>query len=324
MEPNTSRPHASDRRPRRPEAVLLEIARHGVVRWEDAKSAGLNNDVVLHRIETGFLSRDRRGVYRLAGSARVDLSAETAALAATRSRALGLWSANAANGVSKGVASSRVHVMVERPAKPRSTNWYEVHTTRRIADDEVRMRDGRPVTTVARTLRDFAAFLPPKDWADRHLVQWTEEALIQKTLTLRKLERQVTRERASRVRARLTRVLEYHQGTDPQVLRSIGETWLRDLIVRRSLPMPLFNCRPMGGVLSEADAYFPDVPLIIEFDGFAYHHTRTKHDRDRRRDRIARRHGIETMRITETDFAEDRDQLERDIELLVLGETLLP
>lgn len=297
----------------------MAISRDGIVDLRTAKAAGLTERVIAGRVRRGFLVRDGRGVFRIAGAERAGRTAERAALAITRGRALGLWSANAAFGVSKGVTPSKVHVMVPRTGSRADKSWYQTHPTRRVLDDEFAMRNGLPVTAMARGLRDFAAFLPPKPWADLQLSRWTEEALILGRLTLPKLELMIERERASRVAARLVRVLDYHRGQDPQIFRSIGETWLRDLIERRSLPMPLFNCRAAGGKLAEADAYWVKEGLIVEFDGFTYHHTATKHNRDRRRDRIAKRHGISTVRITRDDFENDLPDLELDIERFVLG-----
>ncbi|MDQ8044313.1 MAG: hypothetical protein REI11_06905, partial [Patulibacter sp.] len=147
------------------EATLVAIARHGIVTWSAARSAGLTQEVIRHRVATGFLVREGRGTYRLAGVERCGRTAETAALAITEGRALGLWSANSAHGLSNGIPASLVHVVVDHRRRPRAGSWYRVHRARRLAEDEIHRRDGRPVTTVPRTLRDFAACLPATDWA---------------------------------------------------------------------------------------------------------------------------------------------------------------
>lgn len=97
------------------------------------------------------------------------------------------------------------------------------------------------------------------------------------------------------------------------MFKSIGEKWLRDLIVRRNLPMPQFNV-VLPGTTREVDAWWIDPPLIVEFDGFAIHRHRSRHDRDRAGDRRQLRGQTPTLRITSTDFSDHREELESDIE----------
>jgi very-short-patch-repair endonuclease len=302
-----------------PEAVLLRIARDGVVTRAAALEAGLGTAVLKRRLKTGFLIRMAPGVYRLAGTELAARTAERGALAATSGRALGLYSALAGHGVVARGERAKVHVLIDHTRQLQQTSWYTAHRTRRLEPHEITTRGTIAMTTMPRAIRDLAAFLPHRQWADTQLERWVEEALQLRRMTLNQLEIAARQESADQVRVRLNRLTQRQRGGDPAVLKSIGETWLRDLIIRRGLPMPEFNVRPFLDSLTEVDAFWRHVPLIIEFDGFTFHKTRSKHDKDRRRDRRAWRRHVPVIRITDDDFENDLPALEDDITQFVTG-----
>jgi predicted transcriptional regulator of viral defense system/very-short-patch-repair endonuclease len=312
------------KQPSSAEHVLSTIAVHGVVTRKSAIAAGISDRVINRRVNTGFLIDVAQGVYLLPGATLSGDTAVHAALAATGSRGMGLWSAASEHGVTGGVTPSAVHVMVDRRRKPPTTGWYITHPTRRLNDEELTTRNGRPVSTLPRTIRDLAACLPYRDWADKQIDSVVEEAIQLNRLRLAQLERAFERETAPQLRKRLHDLLARHTGEPPEVFKSIGETWLKDLVVRRGLPMPLFNVRPDPNSTKEVDAFFPLTPLIVEFDGFAHHRTRSKHDADRRRDRRSWRNGVPVIRITKTDYEEDLPALEDDLVYMVLTPPVHP
>ena len=60
------------------------------------------------------------------------------------------------------------------------------------------------------------------------------------------------------------------------------QTWsVRDLIAKANLERPLFNEPLLGFVV---DALWPKQRVIVEVDGYAYHHHRAAFERDRARD----------------------------------------
>jgi hypothetical protein len=300
------------------EQILIAIAINGVVTRASALRAGVSDRVINRRVEIGTLIAVAPGVYLLPGARLEGDTAVQAALAATGSRGRGLWSASSGHGINRGVVPPAVHVMVDRRCTPRKTRWYVTHPTRRLTDDELTTRDGSALTTVPRTIRDFAAFLPHDDRAETQIDRLVEEAIQLKKLMLPQLWRALELESAPQLRRRLSNLIDRHTGRPPEVFKSVAETWLKDLVIRRGLPMPLFNVRPDPTSTMVVDAFFPLVPLIVEFDSFAYHRTRSKHDGDRRRDRRSLRNGIPTLRITKTDYETDLVALERDLEYLIL------
>lgn len=327
-----SRPSASSRwtaAQRRPSRLAANVARDGVVLRHTLQAM----DVREHQIDDLLLSHVMRsegnGAYRLVGAARTGPTAQRAALAATTGLAICLWTAMAREGLSLRWVRhdpGHVHVLVDHSARIRSTDWYTVHPTRRFDPEaEATYRDEIRTTTIARTIRDFAAFLPFTPASDRQIDAWVDEARSQNRLEVWQIAEAAELERSRKVRKRLKHLHDRHVGVDPAVFKSIGEEWLRNLLERLGLPQPLWNTKPPGAAKA-SDAYFPWVPLIIEFDGYWVHRPRGKHHRDRAGDRrMLVSHGIPTVRITHWDFEHDLAQLEADlIHLLTRPPLVLP
>ncbi len=288
---------------------------------------GVSRHEITGMLNTGFLIGDGNGAYRLAGAVRTGPAAAKSALGASGGLALALGTAMDWEGVRLRWLPPdprHVHVLIDAAARVQSTDWYSVHPTRRLdIDDETTFRHGVRATTVARCMRDFAAFLPYSDASTRQLDAWVDEARAVNKLQVWQLAEAAERERSRKVSKRLKDLHTRHVGVSPAEFKSIGEEWLRDLIKRKGLPQPLWNVKPPFAA-KEVDAFYPDVPLIIEFDGYWVHRPRGKHHRDRAGDRRALVEGrVPTLRVTKWDFDHDLPQLERDIEELVLGPPLL-
>lgn len=297
--------------------TLARIAKNGIITTAHARENGIPGKALERRVANGTLLRDRPGVYRFAGWPRGDDPAQQRlALACSHAKALCLWSANHALGV-EPARPTEIHVAVRATSHVESTDWYTAHRLRPIERDEITKRHEVAVTTAARTIRDFAATLSATDWNQSYVNRWVEEALMQNLLTIEALEAQRDREKGPHVRGRLDRLIGYHTGRGTEDLKSRGEAWLRDFLEEKGLPIPLFNARVPGTNL-DADVFFPFVPLILEFDSFAYHRTRGKLDRDAQRRRRTLRQGIPTMPVTAFDLLHDRAQLEDDL-LWALG-----
>lgn len=84
-------------------------------------------------------------------------------------------------------------------------------------------------------------------------------------------------------------------------VRSAAEAENRTLILRSSLPAPLFNVdlyEPDGTWLARPDAWFPDAGVAEEIDSREYHLSPADWARTLRRDARMARHGIITVHIT--------------------------
>jgi very-short-patch-repair endonuclease len=153
-----------------------------------------------------------------------------------------------------------VHVTVEGQAR-RSRNGVRVHRTRSL---NAAVHNGLPLTTPARTLRDLGRTAPAAE-----------------------LDR-------ARERAAMLGLVVPDEGP-VELTRSEAERRLRHLIRAAGLPAPRMNARVAG---YEVDAYWPAQRLIVEVDGFAFHHTREAFERDRRKDAALQAAGYRIVRIT--------------------------
>ena len=85
--------------------------------------------------------------------------------------------------------------------------------------------------------------------------------------------------------------------------RSFNEQRLASLCDRRRIPRPRFNTTVHG---LEVDAFFAAARLAVEVD-CRWTHGPREFETDRRRDERLLRHGIRTLRVTDTRLERDPD-----------------
>ena len=102
-------------------------------------------------------------------------------------------------------------------------------------------------------------------------------------------------------RRRLRRVLAGYK-PEPRFTRSELERQFLDVCERHGLPLPQTNLW-IGG--QEVDAFWDAARLAIELDSVAFHGTRRAFHEDRRRDRALAGLGIQVLRVTSRDLADD-------------------
>jgi very-short-patch-repair endonuclease len=171
-------------------------------------------------------------------------------------------------GVLWGVtpAAGRPHVTTTRGTKHRP--GVVVHESRVSGADRT-VRDGVPVTALPRTLLDLAEVLDPE-----RLVQAIEGV---RHLDVRAMRRCLARHPGRHGARPLRRVLDAY---DPET-RSILERAFLRLCRDHGVPRPLVNRVLVG---AERDFAWPDVRLVVEVDGAAFHAPRAKRNDDSRRD----------------------------------------
>jgi Protein of unknown function (DUF559) len=161
--------------------------------------------------------------------------------------------------------------------------------SRSLPADELTSCDGIPCTTVARTLVDLAACVPP-----RRLRQALEQALILRVFdlvaTTRTLERVRGRRGTGVLRALLTEVAD-----EPPITRKELERRFIELVRRASLPLPVVNGLVEG---REVDFHWPAYRLVVETDGRATHGHALAFHTDRRRDLALELAGWHVLRVT--------------------------
>ena len=159
------------------------------------------------------------------------------------------------------------------------------------------MRDGIPVTSVARTLVDLAGVL------DSHaLARAVDRAERLSLFDLRSARDTLARSGGRRGAAALRRAID---GWQPRRSASELEDRFRDLLEREAqVPMPRFNALVTGERRThEVDALWEPARLAVELDGFAYHRTRRDLNRDGAREADLELAGYRVLRLTWDDVA---------------------
>jgi very-short-patch-repair endonuclease len=153
---------------------------------------------------------------------------------------------------------------------------------------DVRLRDGLPVTSPARTMIDFAGE------ASTAVVEAAlNEARVQRLVTDETLRQAMERCPLRKGVGRLGALLKAERG--PSLTRSETERRLRSIVERGELPWPQFNVWLFGHLV---DAVWPDAKLVVEVDGYSVHGHRRAFESDRRRDQQLAAQGFVVVRVT--------------------------
>jgi hypothetical protein len=142
-------------------------------------------------------------------------------------------------------------------------------------------------TSPARTLLDLAALLNP-----RALGVAFDRGRDERIVSMREIASVLDRHRGRRG-TRLRRSLCAAEA-EPTITRSRAERRMLALIGRAGLPRPLVNFRTAG---YEVDLYWPDHGLVVEIDGYAFHHRRSEFERDRLREQVLLGAGLRVSRV---------------------------
>lgn len=175
--------------PPRPDPDLLFSVAEGQAGYfttAQAERAGYSRGLVAHHAKTGAFERVRSGVYRLTrfpGSPREDLY--IAWLEAGPRAVVSHDSALELYGLSD-LLPAETHLTLPRTSSRRRTG-IRMHTTA-LDSSDIAVRDGLPVTTVARTIADVAR----SGGASELIVQAVHEALDRGLVTRDELEHEAT------------------------------------------------------------------------------------------------------------------------------------
>ena len=258
------------------EVADLATLQHGVVSLAQLRAAGVSDDSVVRRVRAGRLHRVHRGVYAVGHRRLGERGHLWAAVLAVPGGVLSHRTAAAVWDLCP-TPSGRLDVTTTGGA--RSTKKLRVHHTQRL---EATTKDGLPVTTVARTLRDLAAEGDPR--LARRLARAEHHRLLDTTALAEQCDRPGGR--------RLERALSELR---PGVTRSELEERFLEELKRAGLPRPEVNARIAG---YEVDFVWPKQRLIAETDGAATHLTLTAFEADRRRDAVLVSAGWRVVRFT--------------------------
>ncbi|HET9676632.1 MAG TPA: DUF559 domain-containing protein [Solirubrobacterales bacterium] len=177
----------------------------------------------------------------------------------------------------------------------------------KLRPEETTAHEGIPVTTVARTLFDFAEVAPYED-----LKKTAEAADRRNLLALRELERVCERGRGRRA-LRPMRLLLAELGV-PAEGRSPLEIRFAEFLRERGIPAPTQNVHVLG---HEVDALWPVAKLVVELDSWEHHGHRAAFERDRARDPKLLLAGYRTIRITHRRLDREADTVAVELRALL-------
>ena len=275
----------------------LATSAKGIVTRDELLAAGVTKAEIEHRLGTGTLLPEYRGVYRVGHTAPNVESSYMAAVKACGEGAL----------LSGPGAAYLLGVIRGKPPKPEVTAPKERTFAARCSPsicerDPMRWR-GIPVTSVPRTLVDLAQVLGTDE-----LARACHEAGVLHKTTPRQVERLLRQNTPGG--AKLRAVLR----GDAKVLLSKLEKRFIERLTEAALPLPETN-RPAGG--RRVDCRWPDHHLTVELDSYTYHHSRHAWEADRRREREAHARGDDFRRYTWGDVFEQPAQMMNELGTLL-------
>jgi len=180
---------------------------------------------------------------------------------------------------------------------------------RSVARVDRLIRDGIPCTSAARTVVDLAATSPLPE---------LEKTLIRadslRILNRRRLD-ELVGERAGQPG---TAVLRSLLTADPARVRSEVELAFLALCRRAGIVEPAANRRiEAAGHLFEVDLCWPELRVVVEIDGYAFHGGRSRANADRDRDQLLAIAGWRVHRFTADQVRNEPDETIRRLRLLL-------
>jgi len=264
-------------------AALAE-RQHGVIATWQLIAIGLCHDAIRYRTKAGRLHRIHHGVYAVGHRKLTRQGHWMAAVLAygpdavlSHRTAAALW----------GIGQSSWKIDVTTPHGNRGRAQIRAHRAV-LHSEDIAVREGIPVTSVARTILDLAAQL-----SQDSLTRLIEESDRRELFDLRALDRAIARRPRVAGVVRLRAVLTAYRGTADT--RSRLERDFRALIARAGLPEPQFNVVVAGLTV---DVYWPQWKLVVELDGDPYHNNPSAFESDRLRDATLQKADIRVLRVT--------------------------
>lgn len=271
----------------------LATRQHGVVSTGQLLTLGFAERTIHEWASLGHLTPLHHRVYAVGHWRLTWYSRCWAAVLAAEPDERAAWRAVASHHTAAylwGLPRWQPDVMhVTAPTRRRAKRRFVVHFSSILAPEDRGVREGIPVTAVARTLMDLAIRARPEQ-----LDGYLERAEERELLDVRAVEDVLSRAGGHRGRGPLGRALALYT-PDPSFTRSKFERRFRRLVEAAGLPASSMNFNVAG---FELDAYWPDLRFAVELDLFETHGSRAAFERDRLRQEELKLVGIESIRIT--------------------------
>lgn len=179
----------------------------------------------------------------------------------------------------------RVLLLGRNASSPRGV---VVHRTKSLARQDIRWRNGIPVTSPARTILDLAGTMDQFE-LEAVLLAGLRQNIVRRSQLHDVMERNPRAKGIAKLRALLKQSESLHD------TRSKYERRFRSLLRAAELPLPTANIWIAGKFV---DGVWPDLRLVLEIDGFKDHGKRDKFESDRVRDQHLTIAGHRVMRVT--------------------------
>jgi very-short-patch-repair endonuclease len=282
--------------------AVIAGAQRGRIARRQLLAVGVTRDMIRTMVANGALHRRRPGVYAVGHVAPIELARETEALLACGDRAvLSHVSAAALWGIAPAPAPDRpVDVLVVARRTGGGRKGIRVHRSRTITRKDIRIHNGLPVTSPARTLLDNA-----DEWTYRELEIALDEALATKIMRRSEMLELLARTEGRRG-ATLLRALMAQRVRGGTVLSTVTKSMANERLFRmiRAARLPEPELDVKIGVY-EADFYWREAGVAIEVDGYQWHSERRARERDRRKTTAFEDAGILLNRVTWEEMDED-------------------
>jgi very-short-patch-repair endonuclease len=294
--------------------VIAEVAgkQHGVIARRQLANIGLDRFAIRRRMFAGLLHPVHGGwVYAVGRNPLTRTGRYLAAVMACGSKAV-LSHRSAADLWGIRPTDTRLEVTV--PELDREIADIEIHRSRILTPEDISVRDGIPVTSVARTLLDLSAVVRAAD-LEVAVDRAERLGLFDLTAVVDVLERARGRRGARTLRRT---VAAYRLSTQKSEL----ERRLKRLLeTAADIPSPLFNAVVQGETaLHEVDAYWPRHRLAVQVDGFEFHRTRRDRERDAVSDADLELAGHRVIRLTWDETTIHTERTLRRVRLALGGE----
>lgn len=274
---------------------LAELAglQLGHVQQRELDALGISRDSVASRVASGRLHRRFPGVFSV-GYPREDWQARlVAALLYLRQDSVISHRAAAGNWGLIAEPELVQLTVIGRHVGPRP--GLRLHRVAGLDLRDVRIRDGLPITSPARTLIDLAS-----EADEAELLRALAEARVAGIVNDAGLTAAMARCPQRSGIGRLNLVRRQEVGRAPT--RSDAERLLLRVVRQAQLPEPMVNVRLVG---FEVDFLWRDARLVIEVDGFAWYGHRGAFEKDRRRDQVLIAAGYRVIRVTWRQLCEE-------------------
>lgn len=290
----------------------MAARQHGVVARRQLVRLGLSSRQIDYLIGTGALHPVHQGVYAV-GHARLTRGGKwmAAVLAGGPGAVLSHHSA-AMHWQLLDTLPYLPHITTSRKGRRRPGIC---HHTALLPEDEVAIRDGIPITTVARTILDLATCL------DAHrLERAIAEAEYRRYADDPSLAELIGRYPGRRGIRVLRRILASKDAGRGVTRSRLEERFLRFLDAR-GLERPELNAPlQLGESFIAVDCMWRRQRVVVELDGRAAHLRAGQWESDRLRDRRLAATNWTPARVTWRQLRDDPDGLEKDLRALGIGD----